>query len=58
MGAGHRASDGKMRILDKVPESLDERTPLIIGNKRDVEEAEAFINWGEKTLSVRQAVSS
>ena len=46
--AGGRASDGKMRILDKVPESLDERTPLIIGNKRDVEEAEAFITGGKR----------
>jgi fructose-1,6-bisphosphatase I len=35
--AGGVASDGKMRILDKQPKSLHERTPLIIGAKRDVD---------------------
>ena len=35
--AGGMASDGKMRILDKQPGELHERTPLIIGSKKDVQ---------------------
>jgi fructose-1,6-bisphosphatase I len=34
--AGGYASDGKVRILDKVPTRLHERTPLVIGNRDDV----------------------
>ncbi len=35
--AGGAATDGRRRILDIVPESLHQRTPLVIGSKRDVE---------------------
>lgn len=38
--AGGRASDGSRRILDITPTELHQRTPLIIGCKADVEEAE------------------
>jgi fructose-1,6-bisphosphatase I len=41
--AGGRASDGQSRILDIKPESLHQRTPLLIGNRKLVEKAEAFI---------------
>jgi fructose-1,6-bisphosphatase I len=41
--AGGAASDGKTRILDIVPEKLTQRTPLIIGSKKDVEMAGKFI---------------
>ncbi|MFC1726168.1 class 1 fructose-bisphosphatase [candidate division KSB1 bacterium] len=41
--AGGAASDGKTRILDIAPEKLTQRTPLIIGSKKDVEMAEKFI---------------
>ena len=41
--AGGRASDGHRRILDIQPDSLHQRTPLIIGSKEDVEIAEEFI---------------
>ena len=41
--AGGAASDGKTRILDIAPEKLTQRTPLIIGRKKDVEMAEKFI---------------
>lgn len=34
--AGGRASDGTMRILDKVPQRLHERTPLYIGSADQV----------------------
>ena len=35
--AGGSASDGSMRILDKIPTTLHERTPLIIGSKSEVD---------------------
>ena len=41
--AGGRASDGKARILEKVPKSLHERTPLFIGSADRVEFAEAVL---------------
>jgi fructose-1,6-bisphosphatase I len=41
--AGGYASDGRMRILDKVPDSLHSRTPLIIGSIDDVKEYEEFV---------------
>ena len=42
--AGGYASDGKMPILDIVPESLHQRTPLFIGNRALVEKAERYIS--------------
>jgi len=41
--AGGYASDGRQPILDIVPQSLHQRTPLFIGNRELVEKAEAFI---------------
>jgi fructose-1,6-bisphosphatase I len=41
--AGGRASDGRERILDKVPKTLHERTPLFIGSADRVEFAEAVL---------------
>jgi fructose-1,6-bisphosphatase I len=41
--AGGYASDGHMRILDKKPADIHERTPLFIGNRNMVELAEEFI---------------
>jgi fructose-1,6-bisphosphatase I len=35
--AGGAATDGCRRILDIVPEELHQRTPLVIGSRRDVE---------------------
>lgn len=35
--AGGAATDGKQRILEKVPTALHERTPLIIGSKAEVD---------------------
>ena len=34
--AGGAASDGRTRILDKIPRSIHCRTPIFIGCKRDV----------------------
>jgi len=40
--AGGTATDGKQRILDKIPTSLHERTALIIGSKDEVERVLSF----------------
>lgn len=40
-GAGGLASDGHRDILDIVPDSLHQRTPLYIGNRQEVEAAVA-----------------
>jgi len=42
--AGGRGSDGRQNILDIVPESLHQRTPLFIGNRSLVEKAEEYIH--------------
>ncbi|MFQ5602650.1 MAG: class 1 fructose-bisphosphatase [bacterium] len=41
--AGGFASDGTQRILDIQPETIHQRTPLILGSYDDVKEAEEFI---------------
>jgi fructose-1,6-bisphosphatase I len=41
--AGGAATDGKRPILDLVPETLHQRTPLVIGNKENVAEATAAL---------------
>ena len=41
--AGGYGSDGKQNILDIQPESLHQRTPLIVGHRELVEKAEEFI---------------
>ncbi|MBI5453569.1 MAG: class 1 fructose-bisphosphatase, partial [Deltaproteobacteria bacterium] len=45
--AGGKSSTGDKRILEIVPEELHQRTPLIIGSKADVEEAESFWKYQE-----------
>lgn len=42
--AGGYASDGRRRILDIQPESLHQRVPLFIGNRKLVKKAEEFIS--------------
>jgi fructose-1,6-bisphosphatase I len=41
--AGGAASDGRTRILDIVPNTLHQRSPLFIGSKEDLRIAEEFI---------------
>ena len=41
--AGGRASDGRSRILDLVPDTIHQRTPLYIGSRDLVELAENFL---------------
>jgi fructose-1,6-bisphosphatase I len=40
--AGGLATDGQERILEKQPETLHERTPLIVGSKNEVERVLGF----------------
>ncbi len=42
--AGGRASDGRSRVLELQPEKLHQRTPLIVGSPKNVEEVERFLN--------------
>lgn len=42
--AGGASSNGKMSILDIAPESINQRTPLFVGNKDLVKKAEEFLN--------------
>ena len=42
--AGGRASDGCKRVLDIVPTSLHQPSPLFIGSEEDVKEAEGFMS--------------
>jgi fructose-1,6-bisphosphatase I len=44
--AGGRATDGYVRLLDKVPEHLHERTPIFVGSEDDVLLVEKFIREG------------
>jgi fructose-1,6-bisphosphatase I len=40
--AGGKASDGRNRILDIVPQDLHQRTPFYAGSKKMVQTAESF----------------
>nr|XP_022910442.1 fructose-1,6-bisphosphatase 1 [Onthophagus taurus] len=42
--AGGLATNGKIPILDVVPTSIHERSPIFLGSKEDVEEVQALIN--------------
>lgn len=46
--AGGHATDGRVAILDKVAETLHDRTPLVIGGKAVVDEATALISADPK----------
>lgn len=48
--AGGKATDGHMRILDKVPKRLHERTPFFIGSIEMMEELENYLAT-EKTAT-------
>jgi fructose-1,6-bisphosphatase I len=44
--AGGAATNGKQRILDLKPESLDQRAPIFIGCAEDVTKAMEYVNGG------------
>jgi fructose-1,6-bisphosphatase I len=41
--AGGDATDGERRILEKQPDALHQRTPLVLGSKREVERVMEFL---------------
>jgi fructose-1,6-bisphosphatase I len=41
--AGGKASDGKDRILDIIPETLHQRRPFFVGNEHMVDDVERLI---------------
>ncbi len=45
--AGGSATDGRHRILDLQPTHLHQRTPLVIGSRRDVEYVTEVLNEGD-----------
>jgi fructose-1,6-bisphosphatase I len=51
--AGGRASDGKTPVLDIVPETLHQRTPLIFGSRAKVDRVERYLEsgWGRSEHS-------
>ena len=42
--AGGKASDGKQRILDIVPQHLHERSPVFIGSSNMVDECLSYLD--------------
>jgi fructose-1,6-bisphosphatase I len=49
--AGGKATDGKMRIMEKNMKELHQRTPLFIGSTEMVEKAMEFISTYETATS-------
>ena len=45
--AGGRASNGQQRMLDVVPESIHQRTPLVVGGEREMEHFTVCLRSGE-----------
>ena len=45
--AGGKATNGKQRILDIVPDSVHERSPLFAGSRGMMEELETYLNQSE-----------
>lgn len=46
--AGGLASDGRIDILDIVPQKIHERSPIFLGSKKDVEEALSYVQANQK----------
>jgi len=42
--AGGAATDGKVRVLEKIPRGMHERTPLIIGSRSEVARVQEFMS--------------
>ncbi len=49
--AGGRASDGKIRMLEKQPTSIHQRTPVYIGSEEDVLTVEKFLHEEENVTA-------
>ncbi|HRX83508.1 MAG TPA: class 1 fructose-bisphosphatase [Phycisphaerae bacterium] len=44
--AGGAATDGRSRVLEKVPREMHERTPLVIGSQQEVARVQEFLSAG------------
>lgn len=42
--AGGKASTGTQRILDVIPQSIHQRSPIFLGSTNDVDEVLSYIN--------------
>lgn len=42
--AGGKASTGLGRVLDVIPESIHQRSPIFLGSANDVDEVLSYIN--------------
>lgn len=42
--AGGKASNGEKRILDIIPQTIHQRTPVFLGSTNDVDEVLSYIN--------------
>lgn len=42
--AGGAATDGKNRVMERIPRDMHERTPLIIGSRREVARVQEFLD--------------
>jgi hypothetical protein len=56
--AGGAASDGRVRILDLMPTSLHQRTPLYLGSAQDVKECETFVQGRNPAITAERRGSS
>jgi len=52
--AGGLASDGERRILELVPTTLHERTPLFLGSPEDVRECETFVQGRNPAITAER----
>ena len=52
--AGGMSSDGERRILELVPTSLHERTPLFLGSPQDVRECETFVQGRNPAITAER----
>ena len=56
--AGGAASNGRQRVMELIPNSLHERTPLFLGSKRDVEDCELFVQEKHPAIRVDRRAAS
>ena len=50
--AGGSATTGKINILDVVPKTIHERSPIFLGSVQDVAEVLSSIEKHEKTINL------
>jgi fructose-1,6-bisphosphatase I len=56
--AGGAASDGNRRILEIEPQTLHERTPLILGSLADVSECQEFVQGKHAAITAERRASA